>query len=228
MGTYTFSEHGEDILIHRLLLWKKARTYLDVGCYDPLRMSMTARLKLYGWGGVNLDISDLSIHEFNIFRPADINLKCAIGLNNIDYQCDEYEDGVLNTISPKQQDHLRSLAENNSLHTTLKSSHKVLARSLTAIIGDLEPPLATIDFLNIDIEGMELVALKGFPFDLYRPSVIAVELHRLDLTKCLEDECVRHLYGLNYRLQSYVMHTAIFCKKEFDEEACHRFPFPQY
>jgi hypothetical protein len=228
VGTYTFSERGEDILVHRLLLWKRAGVYLDGRCYDPLRMSMTARLKLYGWSGINLDLSDTSIREFKTYRPDDINLKCAIGLDDRSYLCNEYEDGVLNIISPGQQNHLKSLTDNNLLHTTLKSRHKILARSLRTIISEINPCPIDIDFLNLDIEGMELVALKGFHFELYGPSIIAVELHRLDLTKCLEDECVNYLYKLNYRLQSYVMHTAIFCKIDFDEEFCHRFPFPQY
>ena len=97
MGTYTFSEHGEDILIHRLLFWKTKGTYLNVGAYHPLKMSMTARLKLYGWHGINIDICDSVKEKFDEYFADDINLTSSIGVDGVKYTFYSYEDPVINT-----------------------------------------------------------------------------------------------------------------------------------
>jgi len=58
MSDFTFAEHGEDILIHRLLLWKEHGYYVDCGAYHSRNLSLTARLRNFGWTGLNIDIDD--------------------------------------------------------------------------------------------------------------------------------------------------------------------------
>ena len=62
MSDFTFSEHGEDILIHRLTLWKEHGFYFDCGAYSARLMSLTHRLRSFGWTGINVDI-DIEVVE---------------------------------------------------------------------------------------------------------------------------------------------------------------------
>ena len=47
----------------------KKGTYLDVGCYHPIKESQTAFLYKHGWRGFNLDISKQSIDPGMNFGP---------------------------------------------------------------------------------------------------------------------------------------------------------------
>ena len=220
MSDFTFSEHGEDILIHRLLLWKENGFYVDVGCYHPRNMSMTPRLRNFGWNGINIDADERVIKRFNTELPHLTNLCVAITDKNCDVVLRRYEDSVINTISQKQKNHLDNIEKNDGLFTKQLDESTVEAKSLTTILDSFE--IEQIDFLNLDIEEMELEALRGFPFDKYLPSVIACEIHRLVLENSDKNEIVHFLMEQGYILQSYIFHTAIFIRKNFDTELCHR------
>ena len=52
--------------------------YIDIGAYHPYKGSLTYNLYKKGWTGANIDLSKTSIDLFNIARPKDININCAV------------------------------------------------------------------------------------------------------------------------------------------------------
>jgi FkbM family methyltransferase len=225
MGDFTFSEHGEDILIHRLLLWKQSGVYVDCGAYHPTRMSLTARLRAFGWTGVDIDIDEAVVQTFRDRVPASTPVCAAVSDVQREVTFHRYEDPVLNTISDEQFQRLDRIEQAGELFTRHDGATTVTTRTLIEILGELALPNQSVDFLNLDIEGGELQALQGFPWSSQTPAVIAVEVHRLDLARCSEHEIVRFLVRQGYVLQSYVFHTAIFMRRDFDTELCHRVQF---
>jgi len=223
MGDYTFSEHGEDILIHRLLLWKKNGFYLDCGAYHPRKMSLTARLRLFGWNGVNVDADARVIDVFNDQNNDAININAAVSSESGTVTLRRYEDPVINTISPEQIKHLDAIDATDGLFTEKLDDIRVESKTISQILKDNN--VKNIDFMNLDIEGAELEAISGFPWEEMAPAVISCELHRLSLYNPCESQVVSKLTDLGYILQSYVFHTAIFIRGDFDVEQCHRVPF---
>jgi len=69
---------------------------------------------------------------------------------------------------------------------------KVPLRTLDSILT--EAGLDRIDFLTIDVEGMELAVLQGFNIAKYSPQLILIEEHRRDYKKHF------HLRRHGYRL----------------------------
>jgi len=53
---------------------------------------------------------------------------------------------------------------------------KILTNNLTTILNNTKYKNKKIDFLNIDIEGLDLNALKGLDFKTYRPKLICIEI----------------------------------------------------
>lgn len=51
----SFSQYGEDLIIDSLLHNKHRGFYVDVGAYDPHRISNTKRFYLKGWKGINIE-----------------------------------------------------------------------------------------------------------------------------------------------------------------------------
>ena len=72
------SQFGEDIKILELFSKSKKGTYLDLGCFHPIRQNNTYLLYKLGWNGINIDLNPLSIDLFNVARPNDINICAAV------------------------------------------------------------------------------------------------------------------------------------------------------
>ena len=224
MSDFTFAEHGEDLLIHRLLLWKECGFYVDCGAYHSRQMSLTARLRNFGYRGINIDVDHQVIRHFEINLPQEINVCAAIGEEESNATLYRYQDPVINTIDRAQHQHLQAIAKRGELFTHFLGAEPVRTTSLANILVENKVPDGKVDFLNIDVEGLELTALQGFPWNSQRPQVVAVEIHRLNLTSCSLHPVIQFMTTQGYAIQSYVFHTAIFTPEEFDTELCHRHP----
>jgi FkbM family methyltransferase len=222
MSDFTFAEHGEDILFHRLLLWKERGYYIDCGAYHSRHMSMTARLRNFGWTGLNIDIDEQVCTQLKSDIPQSTTICAAIGPTEGRASFYKYQDAVINTTDPCQHAHLEAIARRGELFTQFIGVEEVRTTSIERLVSELGIEDGCVDYLNIDIEGVELDALRGFPWDKQGPKVISVEIHRLDLTTCSANPAVLYMASRGYVLQSYVFHTAIFTKSEFDTELCHR------
>ena len=73
-----YAEFAEDVMVNRILKKIKKGFYVDIGAYHPYKGSLTYNLYNRKWNGMNLDISKSSIDLFNIARPSDININCAV------------------------------------------------------------------------------------------------------------------------------------------------------
>lgn len=222
MSDFTFSEHGEDILVHRLLLWKEGGFYLDCGAYHARHMSMTARLRLFGWRGINVDIDPEVVENLQKSMPETVSVCAALdAIDGREVVFYRYEDPVLNTILPAQHEHLQRIEKANQLFTSFVEKINVRTLALRTLIANHAGGRA-IDFVNLDLEGVELEVLRGFPWEEQHPAVFAIEIHGLDFTAGGAHPIVSFMIDHGYRLQSYVFHTAVFCRADFDTELCHR------
>ena len=57
-------EFGEDIFIRRFFKNTRNGFYVDIGCYHPIKGSLTYYLFKKGWNGLNIDLSKVSIDLF--------------------------------------------------------------------------------------------------------------------------------------------------------------------
>ena len=87
--------------------------YIDVGCYHPIKYSLTHKLHKIGWSGINIDISKESIDLFNIFRPKDKNLN--IGISTESGIKDAFFVKEISPISSLKLDHLEKFPKTNCL-----------------------------------------------------------------------------------------------------------------
>ena len=108
---YHYGENSEDVLINSFFSKKKHGTYLDIGCYHPIRGSLTYSLYKKGWSGTNIDLSKETIDLFNNTCKKyidEINSICSeieselvlLGLTidtNIDIECGTDIDSLFNS-----------------------------------------------------------------------------------------------------------------------------------
>nr|WP_255473939.1 FkbM family methyltransferase [Ketobacter sp. MCCC 1A13808] len=203
-------------------MWKEHGFYLDCGAYHSRSMSMTARLRLFGWTGVNIDIDHEVVSSLEKDIPGVKSVCAALSAEDgSEVYFYKYGDPVLNTIYPAQHEHLQKIEKNKELFTSYKGKELIKTTSLRTVL-EAHSIENNVDFLNLDVEGVELDVLEGFPWEKQCPSVIAIEIHRLSLNECAANPIVKFMAKRGYVLQSYVFHTAVFCREDFDVEQCHR------
>jgi FkbM family methyltransferase len=143
--------------------------YIDIGAHDPVRFSNTQYFYEKGWRGINIDATPNSMKKFDILRPEDINLECAISDKdeNLVYYC--FEESALNSFDAVLSE--RRIKDN----WKLKEKVTIQTQSINSILEEYLPPGQQIDFIDIDIEGMELQVLKTFDFEKYAPKYFLIE-----------------------------------------------------
>tara|TARA_B100000941_G_scaffold267490_1_gene223468 strand:+ start:1170 stop:1877 length:708 start_codon:yes stop_codon:yes gene_type:complete len=175
-----YSQWGEDLFIADYFKKKKNGTYFDIGCFHPIMYSNTCLLYNKGWRGVNLDINPTSIDLFNIIRPDDFNLCTTIDKKNIEFRV--YFDHPLSPVNTLDKEYY-----NNSKKMFFKDSliQSVKSKSIDEILK--LSGVNKVDFLNIDVEGMDLKILSQLIPSKLQPQLISVETHNVDGSK--SDEC---------------------------------------
>ncbi|MDM3861012.1 MAG: FkbM family methyltransferase [Aphanizomenon gracile PMC644.10] len=169
----SFSQFGEDILLLSYFndYKEKQGFYVDVGAFHPFKLSNTMLLYKLGWHGLNIDCDKEKIDLFNKLRPRDINICAAVANANKEMTLLQYPMSATNRLSDKN-DQLSLCGEipNSQLSVNTKSLNMILEEisiSMEEIV---------IDYLNVDVEGLELQVLEGLDFNKYAPKLISVEI----------------------------------------------------
>jgi hypothetical protein len=211
----SYSLSNVDLVIERIFRKKKKGIYIDVGCNHPIKHNNTYLLYKKGWCGINIDLDNKSINEFNKLRKRDINIKTLITSYD-DEEKDLYfyhERSAINTIS-------RDLAESRmNQHKEVK---KIKGKSLNSVIANSKYKNSKIDLLSIDIENYEYEALKNFNFSTYNIDLIvtettdtnikSLETYNLSLDNIMKTDLYKLLIKNNYKLINWVNADLIFYK----------------
>ena len=169
----TYSMFGEDLIVKDFFKKKKKGFYVDVGCYHPLEGSNTYLLYKKGWHGINLDISTLSIELFNVARKEDLNVNVAV--SNKSKKVKIYFRKKINMLNTINKKFAKSIFKKGFQTKSINSN------TLNSILKNSKFKNKRIDFLNLDIEGNELNALKSIDLKKYQPKLICVEIHNFGM-----------------------------------------------
>ena len=205
-----FGQFGEDLVIEAILqTHNRIRNgiYVDVGAFHPLRYSNTALLHhQYGWKGMNIDANKNAIEEFNSARPSDINLVALIGKEYCQHEYVYFDHPAVNSAN---QAMINRQTSETSPFTEI-SRETIESQPLVGLLDLHFGSNSQIDFLSVDAEGMDLEVLISNDWIKYRPFLIAVETHGLNLDKPSDHEIYRYLSNLGYEMISTVFVTSIF------------------
>ncbi len=69
--------------------------------------------------------------------------------------------------------------------------------------------------MNVDCEGHDLAILRSLDFKRYRPKVIAVESHMIDIADLLKSDLYEFLHAKDYMLVNRAGFTCIFADPQF-------------
>ncbi len=191
----SWSQAAEDLSILAVLEDIEDGRYLDIGAHHPTRFSVTRHLFQRGWSGVNVDANADLIPNFLNARPLDISINYCVG-DKKEYQLSVFEETAISTVN--QEWDAKFLQENN----VRNSVRTVPGITLQKLLEEHFPTKGP-DFLNIDIEGADLEALKSGNFNLLsrnlRPVWILVE-SKAPLASTVQNESVQLLVSWGYEV----------------------------
>ena len=174
----TYTQYGEDLIIKNYLLnYKKIRNgkYLDIGAYHPILHSNTYILHKNNYTGFCVDLEDYKLKNFKFYRGNKVKLiKGAVTENKNNTEIDFYyfsrSMGEYSTVS-------KEFIEKRL--TKIKKKYPKISYNTKKIkniyINDLFREVGKINFLNIDVEGMNNKILSEADLSIIDPEIICVE-----------------------------------------------------
>ena len=179
-----YSQWGEDQFINEFFKDKKNGIYLDIGCFHPVMYSNTCLLHRKGWRGINIDINQTSIDLFNIIRPKDTNLCTTINETKETFKV-YFDDpfSPVNTLDKQFYEKLENKFNKDEKKLTVESKSMKEILNISKIDG-------YIDFINLDVEGMDYKILKNLDLKQLKPKLISIETHDVDGSKSKDFESI--------------------------------------
>jgi len=201
----SFSQEGEDLILKRKFEGQENGFYVDVGAHHPSRFSNTYLFYLSGWKGINIDAMPNSMTLFNTTRTRDINLELPISdkPDKITYYA--FNDPALNSFQKDLADQYVKLGYEILFEVALSP------QTLSDVLDEYLPKNQTINFLSIDVEGLDCQVLKSNNWSKYRPEIILVEdLASVPIKQIMKSEIYSFLESQNYSLYAKTVNTLFF------------------
>lgn len=199
------SQEGEDMILQRIFERKEFGFYVDIGAHHPRRFSNTCLFYRKGWRGINIEPNPDAGAAFQKERPRDINLGIGISDHEGTLTYFFFNDPALNSFD-------RELSDSRVKNTSYKliGTKEVAVRTLGAVLREHLPPGAEIDFLSVDVEGLDMAVLRSNDWNAFRPKVVLVEALEVSLEGVLDSEVFQFMKGHGYQLSAKTVNTLIF------------------
>lgn len=195
-----FSQFGEDVAIRRFFPNDFRGTYVDIGAYDPFGFSNTALLWMQGWNGINIDANAASVARLRRHRPGDRTIHAA----------------VVPAAGHRPGDHVGFSEAGDRLEAggrvDAEGATRVPAITLDAVADLLGG--APVDFMNIDIEGLDEQVVADAGFARLGPRLLAIEQWGGDISEILARPATRHLLDRGYRMTGRFAITSLFARAD--------------
>lgn len=207
-ATKSYSQEGEDLMLMKVFGDKPKGFYVDVGAHHPRRFSNTYLFYKRGWSGINIDARPGSMKAFRKKRPRDINIEKPISEIPGVLHYYMFNEPALNGFS-KHLSEQRDGLKNYRIEAVVELETVRLDKLLDEYL-----PLGTaIDFLSIDVEGLDFEVVRSLNLQKYSPSFILVEVLGSSLSDLVESDISRYLHDYGYSIYAKAVNTVVFRKQ---------------
>ena len=193
-GAKSYAQEGEDIVLNRFFEGKINGFYVEVGCHHPFRFSNTNLFYQLGWKGICIDPLPGTKALFNKWRPRDITIECGVSSRNGVLEYFMFNEPALNTFDhelAKQRDGLRNYK--------IIEKKVIPVNSLSYLLDQYIPnDVVDIDFISVDVEGLDLEVLTSNDWIKYKPKVVIAECLQNELGMIKSDPVSMYLKEFNY------------------------------
>ena len=201
----SYSQEGEDMILRRMFEGQERGFYVDVGAHHPCRFSNTHFFYQRGWRGINIEPNPDAIRIFQAVRRRDTNLQIGVSdcAGKLVYY--SFDEPALNTFS-------KDVAESRLATTPYKlvKTIDVPVERLDGVLRKYMPAKQEIDFISIDVEGLDFAVLRSNDWRLFRPKCVLVEALELSLREAMLSNIVLFMETNGYELFAKTFNTFLF------------------
>lgn len=198
-----FSQEGEEIFLKERFKGRTGGIYVDVGAFHPYRISNTYWAYERGWRGINIEPNYINYRLLCLLRPEDININC--GISNYEGLMNYYsfKNGAINTFC------LDKLTNKEDAEK-VESICKVTVKRLDCIFEKYK--IKKIEYIDIDVEGMELEVLQSINWDTVSIDCILLEQRKMTLLDVIKSDVYEFLKDKGYVPVNKYNRTVIYEK----------------
>jgi len=211
----SYSQCGEDLIVDFFLTWVlkvEKPTYMDIGAHHPWSLNNTMLFYKRGLTGINIEPDPSLFANFLKYRTRDININKGIGFNKnrevADFYIMSYR--ALNTFSRVDAEKI-----DNTSNVKIDTVKQVELININELLLKYFSNQA-LDFLSIDVEGLDLDILKSIEFEKYKINVICVEtveyLNGFNSTR--KNIIKEFLFSMGYNAYAETPINTIFVRKD--------------
>jgi len=193
----SYSQKGEDILINVFFKNKKDGFYLDIGCFHPKWISNTHSLHNKGWSGYAVDLDDYKLDFFRKYRGKRVKTlkKAVVGKKSNKKVRTVYKFRTklgwsdIDTLDKETADLKKKTGWGDYI------CEEIEIIDINSLLSQFEQ----VDFLNIDVEGMDVEIIHAIDFKRFKIPLIVFEDTKnyggSDATvKVLQSNIYKHLF----------------------------------
>lgn len=184
-----YSQHGEDLWLWDYFRGRTTGFYVDVGASSPIRLSNTYLFYKAGWHGITVDPIQSLCASHRRLRPRDINRNCGVGLAN---EMGTFYELIPSVLSTFDKDWAKKQMASGAI---LRAKYDIPIVPLSSLLSDCFAGSqdSAIEFLSVDVEGLDDVVLRSNDWDRFRPRVVMYECNDPD-----EDHAAPFLATVGY------------------------------
>jgi FkbM family methyltransferase len=202
----SYSQEGEDMILQRIFSRQEFGFYVDVGAHHPRRFSNTCLFYRKGWRGINIEPNPDAGAAFQKERSRDINLQIGISDQEGKLTYHFFNDPAINSFDRELSD---TRVEGSDYYRVIGTKEIAVLR-LDTVLREHLPSGVTIDFLSIDVEGLDMAVLRSNDWDTFRPRVVLAEAYEMAFEDVLSSEVFHFMRDRGYQLLAKTVNTLIF------------------
>ena len=174
LPTFSYAQKGEDILIDCFFNRKNNGYYLDVGCFHPKWISNTYLLHKKGWTGTAVDLEEHKLRFYKKIRGEKVNVIKAAVVGKVGSDPSVMFYKFESSFGWSDVDTLDTQKASEWAERHSKSYDLETVKTLH--INELLSGLPPVDFLNVDIEGLDLEVIEAIDLNRFRIKAILFEV----------------------------------------------------
>lgn len=203
----SYAQEGEDLVLSVLMEpnFPEHGFYVDIGAHHPTRFSNTMYFYQRGWRGLNVDARPGFAVDFTQTRPRDTAIECGVSGQAGELLFYEFNEPALSTFDidlARRRDGTR--------HYHIEREVTVPLRTLASLMEEHVGREQVVDFLTIDVEGLDVDVLRSGDWTAFRPRFVLAEVYGRWLDDVMDSPTVGVMADLGYRPCSRTRHTVFF------------------